>query len=193
MIYLQIYDRSKGLFLAKGHLSPNADFVLKELQDSTYYFFNVAPQWQSFNNGNWADVEKAVRAYASLHRADLRVFTGTYGSFRLGSSQQPWFMSKVRGRDLIPVPLYFWKIVEDASSNRAIAFVGVNHPFESAPVSLCPQDEADLCEKQGWVFPNRHNTHQGHLYCCTFQSLAENIPWTKHLLLNGRPRILSNF
>jgi hypothetical protein len=35
---------AQKFFLAKGHLSPDADFVFKEWQDASYYFFNVAPQ-----------------------------------------------------------------------------------------------------------------------------------------------------
>jgi len=38
------YFSSQKFFLAKGHLSPDADFPYKEMQDATYYFFNVAPQ-----------------------------------------------------------------------------------------------------------------------------------------------------
>ena len=34
----------KNFFFAKGHLSPDADFIFKEWQDATYYFFNVVPQ-----------------------------------------------------------------------------------------------------------------------------------------------------
>ena len=48
-------------FLSKGHLSPNAGFVYDVQQDATYYFLNVAPQFQSFNNGNWKSLEYAVR------------------------------------------------------------------------------------------------------------------------------------
>ena len=44
-------------YLAKGHLSPDAGFVYDVMQDATYYFLNVAPQFQSFNNGNWKSLE----------------------------------------------------------------------------------------------------------------------------------------
>ena len=56
---------STSTYLARGHLSPDADFVWDALQNATYYFINAAPQFQSFNNGNWKALEGAVRDYAS--------------------------------------------------------------------------------------------------------------------------------
>lgn len=40
-------------YLAKGHLAPDADFVLEAEQDATYLYGNAVPQWQAINNGNW--------------------------------------------------------------------------------------------------------------------------------------------
>ena len=46
-----IIDKKRGQnYFARGHLSPDADFIDGAEQDATYYFFNVAPQFQSFNN-----------------------------------------------------------------------------------------------------------------------------------------------
>jgi DNA/RNA endonuclease G (NUC1) len=38
---------------------------------------NIAPQWQLFNGGNWATLEKAVRKYADQKNRQIFVFTGT--------------------------------------------------------------------------------------------------------------------
>lgn len=46
-------DQKKNFFLARGHLAPDGDFIDAASQDATYYYFNTAPQWQSFNGGNW--------------------------------------------------------------------------------------------------------------------------------------------
>ena len=54
-------DKSGTDYFAKGHLSPDAAFVYDAEQDATYYFMNVAPQFQSFNNGNWKSLEMATR------------------------------------------------------------------------------------------------------------------------------------
>ena len=63
----QIIDTSTSgtNYFARGHLSPDAAFIEGPEQDATYYFFNVAPQFQSFNNGNWKALEHATRSLAA--------------------------------------------------------------------------------------------------------------------------------
>ena len=62
-----IIDTDKGSnYLARGHLSPDAAFIEGAEQDATYYFFNVAPQFQSFNNRNWKQLESFTRAMAEM-------------------------------------------------------------------------------------------------------------------------------
>ena len=51
-------------YFARGHLSPDAAFIECPEQDATYFFFNVAPQFQSFNNGNWKQLEEVTREMA---------------------------------------------------------------------------------------------------------------------------------
>ena len=59
-----IIEKSGEMFLARGHLSPHADFIEEPEQDATYYFFNVAPQFQKFNNNNWRQLEEFTRKMA---------------------------------------------------------------------------------------------------------------------------------
>ena len=69
---------SGKFYCARGHLTPNADFAVKEERDVTQILTNAAPQWQAFNNGNWKAVETAVRKYAEDNEAvDVFVVTGT--------------------------------------------------------------------------------------------------------------------
>jgi DNA/RNA endonuclease G (NUC1) len=39
----------------------------------------VAPQFQSFNNGNWKALEMATRDYAESKKEDVTVYTGMFG------------------------------------------------------------------------------------------------------------------
>lgn len=41
------------IFLSRGHMAPDGDFIDAGSQDATYYFLNTAPQWQNFNGANW--------------------------------------------------------------------------------------------------------------------------------------------
>ena len=59
----EILDNKQN-FLVKGHLAPDAAFVYQEEADATYFFINVAPQFQAFNNGNWKALEIAIRKLA---------------------------------------------------------------------------------------------------------------------------------
>jgi len=96
-------------------------------------------------------------------------------------------------RRLIPVPLFYWKIVHDPEVNEAIVFVGVNSPRsyddEIPPeLSICP----DICESAGWNFPNKNVTEKGFLYCCSYQSFKESIEWIDFFFFDN-PGILNNW
>ena len=88
-----IIDTSGGTnFFAKGHLAPGAAFIYKLEKAATYYFINVAPQFQSFNGRNWADVEKATRNVARrcTHCRD-RILEQTYQLSLNLNYQRHWF------------------------------------------------------------------------------------------------------
>ena len=92
-------------------------------------------------------------------------------------------------RKLIPVPLYFWKIVHDDVDNAAVVFVGINSPEETddlpAEYQLCP----DICESAKWNFPQKGSSDRGFLYCCSYQSFKKSIPWIDFL---DNPALLVN-
>lgn len=166
-------------FFAKGHLSPDADFVPQEWQDATYYFMNAAPQWQPFNNGNWKQMEASIRNLASASKLNLLVQTGTFEGLQMDENNTLYL-----GRnDAIPVPLYLWKLV--SHEDKAMAFVTVNNPMvgneDMANFNICPDDDPDLCEDHGWLFPTRKKANKGLLYCCSYKSLKKVIPWAMNL------------
>lgn len=65
-------------FLSKGHLVAKADFLHGAHQMATFWYTNAAPQWQTFNGGNWNTLENDVRLFAARINRDLECITGTF-------------------------------------------------------------------------------------------------------------------
>ena len=74
-------------------------------------YSNVVPQWQVVNNGNWRDVEEAVRARAKLRRSTMQVFTGTKGVLKL-RGKMLWLV-----KDSIPGVSFKVEIFPDLGHN----------------------------------------------------------------------------
>jgi hypothetical protein len=110
----------------------------------------------------------------------------------VGDEEKPFYIVApvfLDRRNLIPVPLFYWKIVYDADADAAIVFVGVNSPEVSdelrSELQLCP----DICDSAEWSFPNKKVAEKGFLYCCSYQSFKDSIPWVDFL---DNPAILVN-
>lgn len=170
----------------------DADFIYAEWQFATYYFVNVAPQWQAFNNGNWKAIEIAVREYAKNAQRDIQVYTGTLGTLKHKGINL--FLAKQPGRSgewkRIPVPEFYWKIVHDPVVDEAIVFVGLNNPHFSGEnpeieVQICP----DICAENKWFFLYQKNVNKGYSYCCSYQDFKGIIDWAPDI---GDPDVLQN-
>ncbi|XP_059098835.1 uncharacterized protein LOC131892971 [Tigriopus californicus] len=184
-----------SLYLARGHLSPDADFVYDAEQDATYYFVNAAPQFQAFNNGNWKACEGAIRSYAESEQSTVRVFTGTFGILKYKGSTgklKPLYLYPNDGNKWIPVPEYYWKVIHNPETNEAIAFVGYNNPHaKMAPEKMCKNQ----CSKLSWADWNMDNLYSGYMYCCQLEELRESISYLPDLRdANGVwPDLLSDY
>eukprot|EP00095_Tigriopus_kingsejongensis_P008765 maker-scaffold151_size306168-snap-gene-0.6 protein:Tk08765 transcript:maker-scaffold151_size306168-snap-gene-0.6-mRNA-1 annotation:"duplex-specific nuclease" len=119
-----------SFYFARGHLSPNGDFVYFSHQDASFYFMNVAPQWQVFNGGNWYYLESATRDFVEERGAPLDVYSGTHGICQLadvnGVKVDLWLRPEF---NQLPVPKYYWKVLHDSASSSGVAFIGVNNPY----------------------------------------------------------------
>lgn len=186
---------SRTSYMAKGHLAPDADFIFKEWQDATYYFINVAPQWQAFNNGNWKAVEQSVRSYAHTAKTDIQVFTGTLGVLTLPADNGKavkLYIAKEIGQDEfnhIPVPEFFWKIVYNPSVDEAIVFVGLNNPHLQGDPKVEAQICPDVCASAKWFLFYKDKVDKGFSYCCSYQDFKGVIDWIPDL---GDPKLLEN-
>ena len=185
--------QSKKHYLTKGHLAPDADFLFQEWQDATYHFINVAPQWQTFNNGNWRAVESAVRNYASQIRNAIQVYTGTLGVLKYKNGHgipTPVFLAKDEARSnnqldnvfsLLPTPEYFWKLAYNPTLDQAIVFIGLNDPHFKGNPELTAQICPDICAKSKWFFLYQKKVEKGYTFCCKYQDFKAIIDWIPDL------------
>jgi len=175
---------SSANYLAKGHLSPDAAFVYQREQDATYYYINAAPQFQSFNAGNWRFLEEGVRNLAKSLERSILTYTGTLGLLTYDNKNNGektelylWYKKQKKSTvtKAIPVPKYYYKIVYDETVKQGIAFLGLNDPYSE------DLKETDLlcnnvCDQIEWFkeeVPKMNIEEKGHITCCTIQELAE--------------------
>lgn len=173
-------NQRKNFFLARGHLAPDGDFIDAGSQDATYYYLNMAPQWQSFNGGNWNVLETTVRQIAITRDLDLTVYTGTFGIMTLTDAkgkQQPLYLTFDKNNNgVIPVPKYYWKLIHDPASETATAVLGINNPHLDRIVPadiLCP----DVCNRIPWINWKLTDISKGYMFCCTAEELRKAIPF----------------
>nr|CAD7201120.1 unnamed protein product [Timema douglasi] len=171
-------------FLARGHLSPRADFTLQAYQNLTFFYVNTVPEWQSVNAGNLASLENSVRHYATNHRVDFQITTGTHGILTLPNqdgSPRPIWLHLEGKTPRIPVPKLLWKTVYNPRTEAAIAFVVVNNPFlktleEEEDYVICQ----DVCRKYGWGTEAWRNISKGYIYCCEVKDLREVVDYVPY-------------
>uniref|UniRef100_A0A1B6LJ00 DNA/RNA non-specific endonuclease/pyrophosphatase/phosphodiesterase domain-containing protein n=1 Tax=Graphocephala atropunctata TaxID=36148 RepID=A0A1B6LJ00_9HEMI len=169
------YISSKS-FLAKGHLSPDADFIYNSGQLLTYFYVNVAPQWQKFNAGNWLSIETTVRSLAAKVNDKLQVYTGTYGILTLkGKNRIEKKIYLEPTKKLIPVPEIYWKLVRHDATNTCTVVIGHNNVYLTSPPS-------PLCSPvypSGW--PELTNLEKGYTHYCDYNSFLEVVHYVPDL------------
>uniref|UniRef100_A0A182SQL2 DNA/RNA non-specific endonuclease domain-containing protein n=1 Tax=Anopheles maculatus TaxID=74869 RepID=A0A182SQL2_9DIPT len=162
-----------GSYLARGHMTPDADGIFRTWQWDTYFYVNVAPQWQKVNGGNWLTIEKIVRSTADRLQSDVLVYTGAFDTLTLphaNGTQVPITLN-VNG---IIAPKWTWKIIKSPSTNSAIAFITNNDPYRT---SILPSELlcSDICQEYGWYNASFETFAKGFTYCCSVQSLVAKV------------------
>ncbi|XP_054085093.1 LOW QUALITY PROTEIN: uncharacterized protein LOC105214607 [Zeugodacus cucurbitae] len=179
-----IYITTKN-YLSRGHLAAKADQIFSGQQKSTFHFLNAAPQWQSFNGGNWSTIEDDVREYANNNGTTLLCWTGILGICTLpdvDGVQQPLHLHiDEQNNHTIPVPKLFFRIVIDSESRKGIVLVGVNNPYltlEEVRTGAYMVAE-DLSDQVTWIQWDRQNVNKGYCYACSvpnFTAIVKNLP-----------------
>lgn len=175
----QLWDNSRDFFLARGHLAARADSIFGSQQRATFFFVNAAPQWQSFNAGNWERVETGVRNFVANRNMEVEVYTGTFGVLTLpdasGVRRELYLDFDARGNGLIPVPTYFYKVVIGTLSRRGIVFIGVNNPHatqaevNAGRYNIC----RDVSSQVTYIPWDRTNLARGFSYACDVNEFVQ--------------------
>jgi len=176
-------SKSGTNYFAKGHLAPDADFIYNVQQDATYYFFNVAPQFQSFNNGNWKALEAGSRSLAQSLGRELTVYTGTHKVLEYPDSKDVLTSIYLYIQDkYIPAPKYYWKVLYDPATKTAAAFIGLNDPHATeAPEELC----TNVCSQMSWIDWKMDELDEGYMYCCSVEEARLKVPSIPKLETTG--------
>ncbi|XP_031621017.1 uncharacterized protein LOC116339335 [Contarinia nasturtii] len=192
----EIIAEKGDLFLARGHLAAKSDYIFAPHQLATFYYINVAPQWQTFNGGNWLCIERGVRKFIEQLNVDVDVYTGahdvlTYPDIN-GKHREIHLSYDSEGSktNRIPVPRFYYKVLIAETKNAGIVFIGLNDPYASIEsieneYMLCP----DVSEKVNYINWSRTNITAGYSYACSVDNFVKvvkelpSLPRVKNLLI----------
>lgn len=180
------YFDNKTLFLARGHLAAKADLIYATQQRSTFTFFNAAPQWQSFNGGQWQTLENEVRNYIGKMKMTVKCYTGTWGIMKL-ANKEFYLTQDANNNGLLPVPmLYFRVLVSVYNPQQGIALIGVNNPHASREEILSEYIICDdVTEQLTWLkWIKNKKLKKGYLYACQVRQFASMIRFLPKELQN---------
>ncbi|XP_045530331.1 uncharacterized protein LOC123718026 isoform X1 [Pieris brassicae] len=180
---------TKIQFLNRGHLSPKADFTLSAEQRASFHYANTAPQWMRGNAGDWAAVEDAVRRRVHDLNTTVTLYTGAYGVMTLADSankhREIYLSTDQNNNGIVPVPLYFFKLVYDPKKQTAVVFVLINSTYYTEArideLSFC-QDVCYENSKYKWLKWRNDGTHS---FCCEYHEFVENINVLPQLKVKG--------
>lgn len=121
---LEDYKRSG---YSRGHMAPAGDMPTPTAMAQSFSLANIVPQDPKHNGGAWAKIEQDTRHYVRRAKGDVFVITG------------PVFAPDAPeiGTSRVKVPAYLYKLVYDASTERAWAHWQQNREGETVrrPIS----------------------------------------------------------
>ncbi|XP_075167818.1 salivary protein Tsal1-like [Haematobia irritans] len=173
----QTFIDDKRHFLSRGHLTPDADFIFGYEQLATYYYTNVALQFQSINGGNWLRVEDMGRSLAADYGEDFESYNGYFGMVQLPKANGAKVKIYLDSQNEFHIPKYYFKVLLRKSADESIVFVNVNNPHitNGKAEEVCP----NVCDKARLNHKDFNNLAKGFTFCCTleeFKKVYPNLP-----------------
>lgn len=167
----QKYIDEKKNFLSRGHLTPDADFMFGYEQLSTYYYPNVALQFQPINGGNWLKVEDMSRSLAAVYGEDIESYNGYFSMVKFPRSSGALVKVYLDADENFYIPKYYFKVLLRKSTNESIAFLNVNNPFVSngKAEEVCP----NVCDKANLQHKDFTIQTKGYTFCCTLEDFKK--------------------
>lgn len=186
-----IKPTTTSTYLARGHMAAKVDFIFGSQQRATFWLMNVAPQWQSFNAGNWERVESSTRKMASQRNTHFDVYTGTYGVMTLpdinGQHQEIYLYFDENNNGQIPVPKIYYRVLYEKSTKRGIVLIGVNNIHITAEEAeeqnyiICE----DVSDKINWINWERNDQILGYSYACEVEEFTKVVEHFPKLEISG--------
>lgn len=127
----------------RGHLVPAGNSTQSaEVMSESFFLSNMVPQVPNHNRGIWKQLETCIRNWTIDDNKDLYIITGTVYNKEYKSI----------GDNKVGVPDYMWKVIIDAKTNTAIAFLfpNISLPVEDLPKYIVSISEIE--EKTGIDF-----------------------------------------
>ncbi|XP_052870097.1 uncharacterized protein LOC128275582 [Anopheles cruzii] len=166
-----VQTTNNGIYMARGHIAARADFVYAPQQNATFWFLNVAPQWQNFNAGNWERIEASSKTFVASRNIHVRVYSGTYGvqtqADGNGDHREIFLDFDGNGRQRLQAPKVYYKILHNEAANLGIVLIGVNNVH--IPIDTIRRDYifcTDVSSRIGWINWDRENLARGYSYAC---------------------------
>lgn len=166
-------------YLSVGHYAARTDFIYGSQQRLTFYYVNGAPQWQTFNAGNWNTMEKNCRSLADERKLDLIIYTGAIGATTLPDDknvQRELYLYKPsKSKKGLPVPRLFFRVVYEPIAKSGVALIGVNNPYKNVTKNdkIC----TDVCNKVKWISWIKDDIDLGYSYCCTVNDFRNRVKY----------------
>lgn len=128
-----------------GHVAPDGDMSWDDtVEHESFILTNMTPQLPGLNRGIWKLLESDVRAWAYERNHTLLIYAGPI--YIPGKDDSI-------GNDHVDVPISFYKIVVDTTTNEVLAFIFPQAEGLGTDLTKMRSTVSDVQKETGITFP----------------------------------------